>query len=323
MAAGPAAHFDVRLALLELSQRPGKEDETRRKWLDLTRDYAERPEPQSALGYLVWRAGEREQAVKAFGAAFELGGRNPQMLWDYGRLAGNSDPSGATRALTALLADHPARVDVRLVLARIQMARQQVKEALETLAPVKVITSEDAPRLYKLLACGKIQTGEPADARANGLRWLEAAKAPDDHERAAAFIRSLDVAVKARTAVPAAPVFLSDDLTDGPPRLTRGEIPETLRPAGGLYSQLPSVEGEFMEFNCGEKVPRFVVKTRNGTVSLLMAEPEKVVISGTTGATIDLNCGPQAPARVRVEYEPGEAASGGISGTVRAITFRP
>jgi hypothetical protein len=89
----PAQTFDVKLTLLDLSNRPGREAESRQKFSDLASEYPKRPEPQSALGYLAWRTGQSEQAVKAFAAAFELGGRNPQMLWDYGRLAANSDPA--------------------------------------------------------------------------------------------------------------------------------------------------------------------------------------------------------------------------------------
>ena len=118
----PAQAFDVKLTLLDLTNRSGREAETRQKLTDLAKEYPNRPEPQSALGYLAWRTGQPDQAVTAFAAAFELGGRNPQMLWDYGRLAANSDPDGAARALNALLEGQPGRLDVRLALAGVQLS---------------------------------------------------------------------------------------------------------------------------------------------------------------------------------------------------------
>ncbi len=123
----PAQAFDVKLTLLDLSNRVGKEAETRQKLNDLASEYPKRPEPQAALGYLAWRAGEREPAARAFAAAFELGGRNPQMLWDYGRMAGNSDPSGAARALHALLDVQPDRLEVRLALAGVQLEQSSAE----------------------------------------------------------------------------------------------------------------------------------------------------------------------------------------------------
>ena len=87
--------------------------------------------------------------------------------------------------------------------------------------------------------------------------------------------------------------------------------------------QLPSVDGEFVELNCAGPIPRFVVKTSGATVSLLMAEPNKVIISGLAAGMIDLNCGPQKSALVRVQYEPAQESERGIQGAVRAITFQP
>ena len=104
VAAEPAAMFDVKLALLDLANRPGKEAEARERLHALMTDDPKRPEPHVALGYLAVRAGEREEAQQSFERAVGLGSRNPQMLWDYGRMAGQANPPQAMRALTLLLA---------------------------------------------------------------------------------------------------------------------------------------------------------------------------------------------------------------------------
>ena len=90
-----------------------------------------------------------------------FGSRNPQMLWDYGRMSGGSHPAQAERALTTLLADQPNRIDVRLVLGQIQMSNKQAKDAIETLGLIKKITPADAPRLFQILAFANTQVSKP------------------------------------------------------------------------------------------------------------------------------------------------------------------
>ena len=240
----PAQAFDVKLSLLDLTNRSGKEAESLQKFTDLAKEYPNRPEPQSALGYLAWRTGQPDQAVKAFAAAFELGGRNPQMLWDYGRLGANSDPDGAARALNVLLEGEPGRLDVRLALAGVQLSHRHAKEALDTLAPVKSVTPADAPRLFELFAFAKMENGDLTAARADATRWLSNAKEPDDRERANRFIESLDGAARVTMAPPPVSAAIPPDTPDsGPPRLTRSgsTSPADIQQAtpGG---DLPSVE---------------------------------------------------------------------------------
>ena len=84
--------FDVKLALADLTNRPGKEAETRKTLEDLAREDPKRPEPWAGLGYLAWRGNQIAEAVEAFGKAYELGDRSPRLLWDYGRLAEREHP---------------------------------------------------------------------------------------------------------------------------------------------------------------------------------------------------------------------------------------
>lgn len=320
-----AQMFDVKLTLLDLSNRPGKEAEIRQKLSDLASEYPKRPEPQSALGYLAWRMGQPEQAVKAFSTAFELGGRNPQMLWDYGRLGASSYPTGAARALNALLEGQPSRLDVRLVLARVQLNQDQPKEALDTLAPVKSVNPADAPRLFELLAYAKMQNGDPTSARFDALHWLSNAKDADDRERANRFIQSLNGPAGVTMPITAPPIsstIASDAPDGGPPRLARSEA---VAAKGGQQDMpkpiLPSVNGDFEDLDCSGPVPKLLVQTGGGRVALLMDQPDKIVISGISAGTIDMHCGRQKPAPVSIQYEPAAASQAGVTGSVRAIQF--
>jgi Tetratricopeptide repeat len=320
----PAQPFDVKLTLLDLNNsRPGKEAESRQKLTDLASEFPKRPEPHSGLGYLAWRAGDNAEAVKSFGAAFELGGRNPQMLWDYGRLAANSDPAGATSALTALLAGQPGRLDVRLTLAGIQLSNREPKAALETLSPVKSVTPTDAPRFFQILAFARMQTGDLPTARDDANKWLSYAKEPDDRERANQLVQSLNRPTRA--AMPASPVNgpASPAAFDGgPPRLTRPGEPSAPHTVETVPDpKLLSVRGNLVELDCSEASAKLVLQTSGGKVALLLDEPDKVIISGVSGGTVDLHCGPQKAAQVSVQFEPA-AASQTVKGSVRAIQFQ-
>jgi tetratricopeptide (TPR) repeat protein len=326
----PAQMFDVKLTLLDLSNRPGKEAETRQKLTELVSEYPTRPEPQSDLGYLAWRTGQKDQAVKAFSSAFQLGDRNQRMLWDYGRLAANSDPANAILALGALLESQPGRVDVRLVLAGIQLSRRQAKEALQTLTPVKSVTSADAPRLFELLAFARRDSGDLTGARADAIRWQASAKEPADSEQASRFLKSLDGTTQNSTTKmamtmmpPSVSAPMPDDGQDaGPPRLAHSETLASTdsRTAG---TALPSIQGSFEELDCSGTTPKLVLLTGAGKVALLMDQPDKVIISGLKTASVDMNCGRQKSAPVSIQYEPAPATQSGVKGSVRVIEFDP
>jgi hypothetical protein len=71
-----------------------------------------------------------------------------------------------------------------------------------------------------------------------------------------------------------------------------------------------------------------MVQTNGGRVALLMDQPDKVVISGLTTGTIDLNCGKQKSAvvniqYVNIQYDPAAPSKAGVTGSVRTIQFEP
>ena len=74
-AAEPANMFDVKLALLDLANRPGKEAEVRERLQELIKDNPKRTEPHVGLGYLAARAGNQEEAVKSL---------RPHWRWEAG-----------------------------------------------------------------------------------------------------------------------------------------------------------------------------------------------------------------------------------------------
>jgi tetratricopeptide (TPR) repeat protein len=316
----PAQPFDVKLALLDLLDKPGKNPERRKGLSELSAEYPERPEPHAALGYLDMRTAAYADGMKEFQAAVDLGNRNPQMLWDYGRMAVGRDSAQALRALQLLLTLDANRVDARLLVARLQLQAKQSKEALVTIAPIRKVTPQDAPTLFRIAALAQMNVGDFENAKKSGQRWLDNAKEPQDRENAKRFLSYLEVPRGAKNS-PAEAAH--------PPILRRQEASATPAAAAAAPRLIarpsyPSVAGTFVEFNCDRKQPRFVLKTPEGKVSFLMEDPRKLFIRGRDSDTIDLYCGVQKEATpVWIEYDPPPASETDVRGIARFVHFEP
>jgi len=331
VAAEPAPIFDVKLALLDLSNRHANEADARKRSEELMHDDPKRPEPHVVLGYLAARSGQQEEAIASFQKAIELGSRNAQMLWDYGRMAARSDPSQAMLALSLLLADQPGRTDVRLTLAQIQMNSKRPMQAIATLGSIKAVTPADAPRLFQILAYAHMETGDRAAAHTNAQRWLDNTQNSVEKADAVRLLGYLDAQDAAATrpggpstARPRPPSRPGDDDSDSRPKLTRAVPPPSFEPDRAPVSlALPSISGTLMELDCQGPLPKFVLQTDSGRVSLVMDDPKDVQITGLPEATIDMKCGPQKQAAVRIQYDPPAASSPGAMGIARAIHYEP
>ncbi|MBZ5676807.1 MAG: tetratricopeptide repeat protein [Acidobacteriia bacterium] len=310
--ATPAPMFDVKLALTDLTNRPGKETETRKTLEDLAREDPKRPEPWASLGYLEWRGNRFSEAVDAFGKAYGLGSRGPEFLWDYGRLAERDHPDAAVTALTDLFKLEPDRLDVRMELAALQLNARRPGGALSVLADVRSVTPEDAPRFFSLLANAQLQLRDLDGARVTVAKLAANAKTPEDRTRVEQMQRYLE-----QSNTPAPPIAIN--APEGPPRLTRPAAPTQ---SSALPPPTPEIEGSFVEFICLEKGFKVIVDTSKGKKGFLIPDPNQVVIVGRAGGKVDLNCGPQTPAHVKVEYEPSTTASD-ADGILKVLFFEP
>jgi Flp pilus assembly protein TadD len=310
--ATPAAMFDVKLALADLANRPGREAETRTTFEDLAREDPKRPEPWSGLGNLEWRNNRIGPAAEAFGKAYQLGDRGPKLLWDYGRLAEREHPEDAAKALTDLHELEPERLDVRMELAAVHLNARRPGGALAVLADVRNVTSDDAPRFFTLLADAQLQLGDRAGARINVAKLAANAKTPEDRAQVERMQRYLDQADAPRSAT-------AKSTTDDIPRLSRS-TPAAQSTA--LPPPPPEIEGSFVEFVCLEKSFKVVVSTAQGKKEFLIPDPSQVVIVGRSGGKVELSCGPQTPVHVKLEYTPG--TSGPESdGLLKVLYFEP
>jgi Flp pilus assembly protein TadD len=108
LAAETAPPFDVKLALADLANKPGKQSDAEERFKELTRDNPERPEPWAGLAYIGWSRGNMDSSEQNFAKAYSLGGRSERLLWDYGRLAEQDHPQEAIQAFRELLTWSPS-----------------------------------------------------------------------------------------------------------------------------------------------------------------------------------------------------------------------
>jgi hypothetical protein len=196
-------------------------------------------------------------------------------------MAEPTDPAKSTEAFGELLKLEPDRADVRLELASMQLRAHQAKEVLETLAPLKKVSPQDAPKLLALLAYANLEAGNRAMALNLATQLKAASTSVEDRDRADQILKFL-------------------------------EVPAT-RPA-----MRRSFTGKFVELQCGEE-DRVVLETPEGKRTLLIEDATKLTMDGNHGRP--MACGPQDAAKIRVEYDAPGSTHPGIDGLVRAIHF--
>jgi tetratricopeptide (TPR) repeat protein len=312
----PADDFEIKLLLAELGDRPGREQEMRAALAQVAAQYPTRPEPHVDLARLDWRQQDRNGARAQFEKAFDLGSRNPQMLWDYGRMEEAADAGKASAAFSELLKQEPDRIDVRLELASAQLRAQKPKEALATLAPIKKIRPDDAPRLFLLLAHADLDAGDRSEARVAAERLKQVAKTDEDRDRAGqllSFLDRSDGAPQQQARAPSAE-------PDAPPVIRRRPAPQSEFTETVERSERASFSGNFLELQCSSPT-KIVLETAAGKKVLLIDDPTRLVVNGNNGETKELSCGRQKPASVRIEYDSPSTSRPGSDGVARVIHF--
>jgi hypothetical protein len=219
-----------------------------------------------------------------------------------------------------LLEIQPQRDDARIELAFSYVLRQEGKEALESLAPVKRISPGLAPRLFEVMAYAHLAAGNRQEARSAARRWQETA-GEDAKPRAEAMLRLIDAGSEFSVASPDVGVV-------GPEEPVSPERP-ALRRAPLAKDDLPplpetgTTAGELVQVECASAELRLVVATADGERTFALEDPAKVTVVGVPGGVLELNCGAQSPRSVRLEYEPMKPPRAGVAGAVRILEFLP
>ena len=182
----PANPFDVQEIQAELlAGLPGRQAEARTRLEQLAKDNPTRPEPLARLGYLSWYERRSGEAAEYFARAFALGNRSPRLLQDYASLRMHDKPEDAVAALNALISLDAENVEARIMLGFLQMSQRQYAQVLETIRPVKHVSSfesRDNVLLLQALAFMNMQKYTEARGRAEELKRLSTS--PDMQQQA-------------------------------------------------------------------------------------------------------------------------------------------
>jgi hypothetical protein len=197
--------------------------------------------------------------------------------------------------------------------------------AINTLQPVRNVSTADAPRFFQLLALAYSGVENNEQALVAARRWRENSKDKADQDYADQFLQYLESPKQeARSAPPEFPS--QQEVGQAPPKLRRAApspgdfVTET--PAATPV--LPSISGSFVEMDCKGPQPRLILQTDSGRIAFLMDDPDKLTAYGLPDAVgLSLTCGPQKPVDVRIQYEPPADGQTGVKGLARAIHFEP
>jgi tetratricopeptide (TPR) repeat protein len=312
--AEPASRFDVRMTLAELSEHPGREKDVAAMLQELVEEFPEQHEVHTALGYAEWRQGRADRARVHFARAYDLGGRSPRFLWDYGRLVKGDNAGRGIAALSALLDLEPARTDARVELAGLQLSTGLKMEARQTLGSVKKVTPELAPRFFQVLAYAELANGYVEESRKAAGRWMETAVSPSEKLAAEKFAASL--------SKPGPSVAAAMEVEDSPPAIRRVEAPEPQPTAPEPVVQFDGkAEGQFVELQCKGQQAVFVIEVQGALQSYLIDDPLKIVIAGANGGAMGLTCGRQAPKAVKLEFDKPGLGQTAVRGLLRLVDF--
>ena len=344
VASQPATPFDVKLALTDIDGRPNAAAERRRVLEQLKLENPKRPEPWVGLAYLDWHDGKSAQAAEGFAKAYELGARSNRMLWDYGRITQSSKPLESIKVLKELAALEPNRTEIRIELAWSQYYARQLNDSLATLGTITLESTDQAPRLFSLVAYVKIGL-EDYTAATNAAALLRQFAKTDDDKYQADRVERLLVSAKTAAALAAArpptfsvsPSATSSTSTSPAVEATTAATTELLpppdrplRPPTVLESNKPvdvlsSVSGTLAEFICpanGSTGFRFSIDTPEGKKVFSFKTPESISIRGKEDGKADLYCGKQEQkARVRAEFL--QTTEPGVDGALKILTFNP
>jgi len=308
----PASDYDWRLVVAELLRN---ENEAVGQLQDLRSRYADRPEAPAALGYRMWKSGKTDEARKLFGEAAERGSRNPRLLWDFARMAAGESEADAVKALDRLLALEPERVDARVLLARLHLRGNRTADASRALKPVKNVNPDQAPELFEMIAHIALREGANDEA-IKALKRVIDLPVKEELKRNA---RKLLESVERRSRVE--PVQRAAVRTEGDNADAVRPPPAPDHPERKIRSDMSTVEGKFRQLMCVGGKAWVILDVGGKKLTFLIDAPSLVLVKGRESGTLDLSCGPQNGAVVKLGYvEEGKQAQD-VDGFVRVMDW--
>ncbi|MES1257072.1 MAG: hypothetical protein ABUS51_01530, partial [Acidobacteriota bacterium] len=184
----------------------------------------------------------------------------------------------------------PDYADALLQLGVLRIAVRRFDEGIQALMSIQNVTPERATALFFPLAYAYLETGDLDRARENALTARKWAKTP---EQSGQLDHVLEF-IEARAKLPA------------PPR--PGE-------------KLQMLEGLAQSVECGAAGNRLRLQAGGEDLSFSLPDPKAIEFITATGGSLTLQCGPQKPFRVVLEYAPVSVMDKGITGVIRRLEY--
>ncbi len=186
--------FETGLVLGDLDTLLRKRDQAQQIFDRLAKDEPKRWEPQSAMGYLAWREGERLAARNHFARAVELGSNDGQMYFDYAKLLQGdlAKDQVLEDSLKKALDLRPDLTEARILLGVHYYNVKRYGLAVTTINQIKRLTPEQAPPVFLAMAYSQLQLGNRTEAKANAEKVKQFAKSAEQIEEANRLLKYLD-----------------------------------------------------------------------------------------------------------------------------------
>ncbi len=287
-------------------------------------------EAEEGLGMLASRGKDAAAAAEYFRKALDDGSKNAVALIEYARLEPN--PAKARDALETAVAVDPDSAEAHFLYGqKLSGERKQIEQwrAATRLAP--------RVQEYWVALAKALQFDQ---------QWSEAAKAWRGAEQAAATPAEREKMIEARLAIEGQRLDFEEaekkreeeareaDIN----RLKKQAIAE-IRAAEAkvnanssavdttnavAWDQLdaagPHVEGQIVRIECTGRAMRLILRTGDGKLFKLDADPSKLAVTDPRGAT--LACGPQKERPVSVVYSAKRNVRTGVAGDAISVEFR-
>lgn len=353
----PAEPYEYEVALAFLEAAQDKYSSAIQRCERLKASFPSRPEPNEALAYLHLRQSQSEPVVALLAEALANASASREAPLQFLRMAPSGHPmlARAEGAASRWLERNAADMELRLVLARRQLAGQRFAQARATLSAVKNVGRSDAAEYFALMAqaaIGENDPGEAAIAVGRLKQYLPADRQAEADRLQSAVDALTAMAARASSAAPTRDrvhtAFASQRSPDSPAALRQSATPSGYQPEPDsgppviryvepkpdpklsakpqskwrTPDSLPSVEGHFASLECSGARAAMLITTANRTLRLFIDDPLSIEMKNGSGASMEFSCGKQTDLRrVVIQYEPMPAGRAG-DGLVRSILFQ-
>ena len=159
--------MSARLALAELlSSTRGRSEQASAAYESLAKEYPNRWEVEAGWGQFCWHQRKLDDAARHYARAVELGGQDPRLFLDYGRvLYYNNRPTDAIDILSKAARLNPDNDEVHFELGSAYMRHGNYGAAVAELRIVKNVQPAQAYRYFYNLAYAEYRLGKAAEAK--------------------------------------------------------------------------------------------------------------------------------------------------------------